>query len=419
MGGEKNNVLKNVQEHIKKVCDALGTEPIVYEILKEPLRFYEVSFPVRMDDGSIKIIKGYRAHHNDALGPAKGGIRFFQGVYAEEVKALSAWMTFKCAITNLPYGGGKGGVAIDAHKLSEGELERVSREYIRAISPFIGPLKDVPAPDFGTNPKVMGWMADEYSKVVGHHAPGVITGKPIIVGGSVGRGPATGRGIMLTLRNFAEAEGFDPKETRVAIQGFGNVGKSAALHIYELGSKVVAISDISGTIYNNDGLDVKDLAEYAEENPENLKDYPGEKEFFPDTKYALEVDADVVFPCALENQITEENVPRFKAKYVIEGANGPTTPGGDKALAERGIKLVPDVLANTGGVTVSYFEWVQNLQNYYWSEEEVSEKLEVNMTQAFHDVYNMHVERDVDMRTAAYMVAIDKIAQAMKAKGWI
>ncbi|MGI6142922.1 MAG: Glu/Leu/Phe/Val family dehydrogenase [bacterium] len=419
MGEEKNNVLTGVQEHIKKVCNALGMEPAVYEILKEPLRFYEVTFPVKMDDGSIRMVKGYRSQHNDALGPAKGGVRFFPGVYPDEVKALSAWMTFKCAIANLPYGGGKGGVVIDTRELSEGELERVSRGYIRAIAPYIGPLKDIPAPDMGTNPKIMGWMVDEYCKQVGYHAPGVITGKPIIAGGSLGRGPATGRGIMLTFKRFAEAEGFDPKEVRVAVQGFGNVGRSAALHLHELGCKVVAISDISGTIYNSKGLDVPALARYAEKNPDNLKDAPGEKEVFADTRYSLEVDADVIFPCALENQITEENAPRIKAKYVVEGANGPTTTAGDEILKERGIKLVPDVLANTGGVTVSYFEWVQNLQNYYWTEEEINEKLEINMNKAFDDLYAMHKQHNVDMRTAAYMVAIDKVARAMKAKGWI
>lgn len=419
MGEDKNNVLVMVQEHIKKVCDAMGMEPAVYEILKEPLRFYEVTFPVKMDNGAVKIVKGYRSQHNDALGPSKGGIRFHPGVYADEVKALSAWMTFKCAIANLPYGGGKGGVVIDTRQLSETELERVSRGYIRAIAPYIGPERDIPAPDMYTNAKIMAWMSDEYCKIVGRHAPGVITGKPIIVGGSLGRSAATGRGVMLTVRELAKVEGFDLKDSQVAIQGFGNVAQYAAVLLYELGCKIVAVSNTSGTIYNAAGLDIPKLIEYVKTQSRNLKNFGGEKEFVEDSKYVLEVDADVVIPAAIENQIDENNAPNIKARYIVEGANGPITPAGEKILIERGIKVVPDVLANAGGVTVSYFEWVQNLQNYYWSEEEVNNKLEVTMTKAFQDVYNMHKKQGVDMRTAAYMVAIDKVARAMKAKGWI
>ncbi|MGI6576405.1 MAG: Glu/Leu/Phe/Val family dehydrogenase [bacterium] len=426
--GEEKNVLTSVQEHIKKVCDQLQLEPTVYEILKQPLRFHEVNFPVKMDDGSTQIVTGYRAQHNNALGPYKGGVRFFPGVYADEVKALSAWMTIKCAIANLPYGGSKGGVIIDTRKLSEAELERVSRGYIRAIAPFVGPLKDIPAPDMYTNAKIMAWMTDEYCQIVDYHAPGVITGKPVNVGGSIGRTAATGRGAMLIARELAKAEGFDLKDTRIAIQGFGNVGKHAAILLHQLGAKVVAISNISGTIYNKEGLDIPKLVEFVEseaislgipEGDVELDKFPGEKQFNDNSRYVLEVETDIAIPAALENQITEDNVERIKAKYIIEIANGPTTPAADKILNAKGIKLVPDVLANSGGVTVSYFEWVQNLQGYYWTEEEINEKLEINMVKAFEDVYNMHKEKDVDMRTAAYMVAIDKVAKAMKAKGWI
>jgi len=426
--GEEKNVLTSVQEHIKKVCDQLQLEPTVYEILKQPLRFHEVNFPVKMDDGSTQIVTGYRAQHNNALGPYKGGVRFFPGVYADEVKALSAWMTIKCAIANLPYGGSKGGVIIDTRKLSEAELERVSRGYIRAIAPFVGPLKDIPAPDMYTNAKIMAWMTDEYCQIVDYHAPGVITGKPVNVGGSIGRTAATGRGAMLIARELAKAEGFDLKDTRIAIQGFGNVGKHAAILLHQLGAKVVAISNISGTIYNKEGLDIPKLVEFVEseaislgipEGDVELDKFPGEKQFNDNSRYVLEVETDIAIPAALENQITEDNVERIKAKYVIEIANGPTTPAADKILNAKGIKLVPDVLANSGGVTVSYFEWVQNLQGYYWTEEEVNEKLEINMVKAFEDVYTMHKEKNVDMRTAAYMVAIDKVAKAMKAKGWV
>jgi len=426
--GEEKNVLLSAQEHVKNVCDQLDLDPVVYEILKKTQRFHEVNFPVKMDDGSTMIVTGYRSIHNNALGPCKGGVRFHPGVYADEIKALSIWMTIKCAVANLPYGGSKGGVIIDTRKLSVAELERVSRGYMRAIAPFIGTFKDTPGPDMYTDARVMAWMNDEYAQIADTLVPSISTGKPIEIGGSLGRTPATGRGAMLVTRELAKAEGFDLKGSKVAIQGFGNVGKHASLLLHELGVKVVAISNITGSIYNANGLDIPQVAEYVTseaarlgipEGDVDLNGFPGEKEFNEDSRYALEVEADIVIPAAMENQIDDDNVDRIKAKYIVEIANGPTTPSADRTLNENGVKVVPDVLANSGGVTVSYFEWIQGLQNFYWSEEEINERLEAIMVKAFENVYNMHKEKDVNMRTAAYMVAIDKVATAMKLKGWI
>lgn len=411
---EKLNVLDVVRDQIKTVCDKLGLEPVVYELLKDPLRFYEVTFPVRMDDGSIRVFKGYRSQHNDALGPTKGGIRFHPDVYADEVKALSMWMTFKCATLGLPYGGAKGGLIVNTKELSEGELERVSRGFIRALAPYVGPEKDIPAPDMYTTPQIMAWMMDEYDKIMGYPNPGMITGKPIAVGGSLGRSSATSRGCLFVAREAARKLGFDVKGSRVVIQGFGNVGGFAAKLFAEAGAKVIAISDTKGCAYDPNGLDIEALEAYKREHgsvvgftPSNLS----KEEMFA-------LDCDILVPAAMENQITPEIAASIKAKLVVEAANGPTTPEADKVLNERGILVLPDILANAGGVTVSYFEWVQNLQNYYWTEEEVNAKLEVKMVQAFNDVWAMHEKYAVSMRDAAYMTAIDKVAKAMKLRGW-
>lgn len=405
------------QQQIKKACDLLGADPAVYELLKEPKRVAEVSIPVRMDNGKIKVFKGFRSMHSDAVGPGKGGIRFHQNVSLEEVKALSTWMTFKCSVTGLPYGGGKGGIIVDPRDLSEGELERLSRGYIRAVADLIGDNKDIPAPDVNTNGKIMSWMVDELAVIRRYNEPGAITGKPVEFGGSLARTEATGYGVALMARRAAEKMGLDFNGARVSVQGFGNVGSYTALFLHQLGAKVVAIADISGTLIDDNGIDVPALIEYVKAHKDRIIDgFNGMKTV--DGGEIFNVAVDVLLPCALENQITAEVAAKISAKAVVEGANGPTTPEGDKALADRGILLVPDILSNSGGVTVSYFEWVQNLQNYYWTFEEVQSKQEAFMNKAFEEIWDLKEEKKCDMRTAAYMMSIKRIATAMKLRGW-
>jgi len=412
------NPFEIVQQQIKSACDKLGLEDAVYEILKQPIRALEVNFPVRMDDGSIRIFTGYRSQHNDALGPAKGGIRFHPAVNFDEVKALSAWMTFKCGVVGIPYGGGKGGVIVDPAELSQGELERLCRAYITAIAPIIGEKKDIPAPDVGTNPQTMCWMADEYSKIRGENVPGIITGKPVAYGGSLARNEATGYGVALMMREAAKKKGLEMKGLRVAVQGFGNVGSFAALYAQELGAKVVAISDYSCCLVDENGIDVKALKEYAGKNKNRFITGFGNGTKELDREEIFGVDCDLFAPCALENSITSQTVDKIKAKIVVEGANGPTTPEASKVLEERGVFVVPDILANSGGVTVSYFEWVQNLMNHYWSFDEVQQKQEQLMVKAFNEIIDLSEEYNVDMRTAAYMISIKRVAEAMKLRGW-
>lgn len=410
------NPFEIAQQQIKTACDKLGAEPEVYELLKEPMRVLEVSIPVRMDDGSIKVFKGFRSQHNDAPGPTKGGIRFHQDVTRDEVKALSTWMTFKCGVIGLPYGGGKGGIIVDPRELSEGELERLSRAYARAIAPIIGDKKDIPAPDVNTNGQIMAWMVDEYSKLQGHNVPGVFTGKPVSFGGSLARTEATGYGVAIMVREAAKRLGLNIADLKVAVQGFGNVGSYAAMYMEEMGAKVIGVSDSSACIINENGFNVKELMEYVKEN-RHVKGFPGaEKEVNRDE--VLTLDVDVLLPCALENQITSKNANDIKAKIISEGANGPTTPEADEILYNKGVLVIPDILANSGGVTVSYFEWVQNLMNYYWSFEEVQEKQERLMVKAFNEIYELMEENKVDMRTAAYMMSIKRVAEAMKLRGW-
>ncbi|MDI3540831.1 MAG: glutamate dehydrogenase [Thermosediminibacterales bacterium] len=410
------NPFKIVQQQVKMVCDKLGYEDSVYEILKEPEKVLVVSIPVKMDDGSIKTFIGYRSQHSTALGPAKGGVRFHPDVTLDEVKALSTWMTFKCGVVGIPYGGGKGGVVCNPKELSRGELERLSRGFFRAIYPIIGPEKDIPAPDVYTNAQVMAWFVDEYSSLKGYYSPGVVTGKPIRLGGSAGRTEATGRGCMFTIREAAKEIGLDMKGATVAVQGSGNVGGIAAKLIAELGSKIVAMSDSKGGIYNPDGIDPDAVLEHKAKTGSVLG-FPGSQEISNDE--LLELDVDILVPAALENVITSKNAANIKAKIIGEGANGPTTPEADKILYEKGILVIPDILANAGGVTVSYFEWVQNLMNFYWTEEEVNNRLEGIMVRAFKEVYQMHKEHKVNMRDAAYMVSIQRVAEAMKLRGWI
>lgn len=420
MSGKDVNVFEMAQSQVKNACDKLGMEPAVYELLKEPMRVIEVSIPVKMDDGSIKTFKGFRSQHNDAVGPTKGGIRFHQNVSRDEVKALSIWMTFKCSVTGIPYGGGKGGIIVDPSTLSQGELERLSRGYIDGIYKLIGEKVDVPAPDVNTNGQIMSWMVDEYNKLTGQSSIGVITGKPVEFGGSLGRTAATGFGVAVTAREAAAKLGIDMKKAKIAVQGIGNVGSYTVLNCEKLGGTVVAMaewckSEGSYAIYNENGLDGQAMLDYMKEHG-NLLNFPGAKRISLEEFWASDVD--IVIPAALENSITKEVAESIKAKLVCEAANGPTTPEADEVFAERGIVLTPDILTNAGGVTVSYFEWVQNLYGYYWSEEEVEQKEEIAMVKAFESIWKIKEEYNVTKREAAYMHSIKKVAEAMKLRGW-
>lgn len=410
------NPFKIAQEQIEKVGEVLNLPKDIVEVLKWPKKVIQVTIPVRMDDGSVKTFLGWRSQHNDALGPTKGGIRYHPETTMDEVIALSIWMTLKCGVVGIPYGGGKGGVRCNPKEMSEGELERLSRGYIDAIAPLIGPEKDIPAPDVYTNPQIMAWMMDEYSKLRGYNAFGVITGKPILLGGSLGRNMATAMGTLYTIREGAKAIGLSLKGATVSIQGYGNAGYFAAKLLYDEGAKIIAVSDSKGGIYCEDGLDPDKVLEHKQKTGSVLG-YPGTKEI--GTKDPLTVPCDILVPAALENQITTDNVNEVKTKIIAEAANGPTTPEADEVIAKKGILMLPDILANAGGVTVSYFEWVQNNYGYYWSEEEVLERLERIMVNAFRNVYEMHKEKNIDMRTSAGAVSIKRVVEAMKLRGWI
>lgn len=422
MSKEYTSPLKSAQKQIKLACEQLELDPAVYDLLKEPQRVIEISIPVRMDDGSTKVFKGYRAVHNDAIGPGKGGIRFHPDVDLEEVKALSIWMTFKCCVTGIPYGGGKGGVTVDPRSLSQGELERLSRGYIRGLYKYLGEKIDIPAPDAGTNPQVMAWMVDEYIKITGNHDLGVITGKPVEWGGSRGRNEATGFGVAVIAREAARKFNIDIESATAAVQGFGNVGSFTVKNVQGLGAKVVAVAekdDQEGTyaIYNRDGLDFDDLYDYYyTQGNRSFINYPKGEIISMDEFWELEID--LMIPAALENVITGEVAERLRAKLVCEAANGPTTPDGDEVLERRGIQLTPDILTNFGGVTVSYFEWVQNLYGYYWDEAEIVEKQEVEMVKAFNNVWKIKEEYGVSLRRAAYLYSVKRVAEVMKLRGW-
>lgn len=412
---EKHDVLRSTQTVIHKALDKLGYPEEVYELLKEPLRLLTVKMPIRMDDGSVKIFTGYRAQHNDAVGPTKGGIRFHPDVTEREVKALSIWMSLKCGIVDLPYGGGKGGIVCDPRNMSFRELERLSRGYVRAISQIVGPTKDIPAPDVFTNSQIMAWMMDEYSRMDEFNSPGFITGKPLVLGGSHGRESATAKGVTICINEAAKKRGIDIKGARVVIQGFGNAGSFLAKFMHDAGAKVIGISDAYGALHDPEGLDIDYLLDRRDSFGTVTK-------LFKSTisnKELLELDCDILVPAAIENQITEENAADIKAAIVVEAANGPTTIEATQILTDRGILLVPDVLASAGGVTVSYFEWVQNNQGYYWSEEEVDEKLEKILVKSFNNIYELAQSRRVDMRLAAYMIGVRKMAEASRFRGWI
>lgn len=412
---KRKNILESTQEVIHEALDKLGYPDEMYELLKEPLRMLTVRIPVRMDDGSTKIFTGYRAQHNDAVGPTKGGIRFHPSVTEVEVKALSVWMSLKAGIVDLPYGGGKGGIVCDPREMSFREIERLSRGYVRAISQIVGPTKDIPAPDVFTNSQIMAWMMDEYSRIDEFNSPGFITGKPLVLGGSHGRETATAKGVAIMIREAALRRGIELKGARVVVQGFGNAGSFLSKFMYDAGAKVIAISDAYGAIHDENGLDIPYLLDRRDS-------FGTISTLFKNTisnKDMLELDCDILVPAAIENQITEDNADAIKASIVVEAANGPTTNEATKILTERGILLVPDVLASSGGVTVSYFEWVQNNQGYYWTEEEVEEKLEKVLVHSFNTVYNTSSARKVDMRLAAYMVGVRKMAEASRFRGWV
>lgn len=413
---EHENPYEIVKTLLKDSVQALNLTEDVYRLLEKPIRFLEVSIPVRMDDGTIKNFTGYRSHHTDILGPAKGGIRYHPNVNIDEVKALSMWMSLKSAILGIPFGGGKGGVIVNPAELSECELEGLSRGYIRAITPIIGPEKDIPAPDVNTNPQVMGWMLDEYDRLRGYNVPGFITGKPLVIGGSEGRVEATGRGVVISIVEATKKLNIPLQSSTAAIQGFGNVGSMTAKFLSELGVKIIAITDVKGGIYNKDGIDIPSLFEHVRET-KTVVGFSGAEELDSQQLFGLPVD--ILVPAALENQITDKTAPAIQAKIVAEAANGPTTPEGDRILDEKGVFVIPDILCNSGGVTVSYFEWVQNNMGYYWKEAEINEKLEEKMVNAFEDVYEMQKEKQVNMRKAAYIVGVGRIAEAYKARGWI
>ncbi|KPV56371.1 glutamate dehydrogenase [Paenibacillus sp. A3] len=413
---EKLNLFERTQEVIRTALDRMGYKDDVYDLLKEPLRLLTVRIPVRMDDDSIKVFTGYRAQHNDAVGPTKGGVRFHPDVTEEEVKALSMWMSIKCGITGLPYGGGKGGIQCDPRSMSFRELERLSRGYVRAISQLVGPTKDIPAPDVFTNSQVMAWMMDEYSRIREFDSPGFITGKPLVLGGSAGRESSTALGVTIVMKEAAKIAGIEIPGSRIIIQGFGNAGSFLAQFLHEAGAKVVGISDAYGALYDPEGLDIPALLD-KRDSFGTVTPYFKSQQIT--NKELLVQECDILVPAAIENQLTEENAPDIKARIVVEAANGPTTLKATEILTNCGILLVPDVLASAGGVVVSYFEWVQNNQGYYWSEEEVQDKLEKILTTSFHNVYRTSTDKKVDMRLAAYIVGLKRVAEAIKWRGWV
>lgn len=417
---ENLNPIENARLQLKSACELGDIDKKVYEILKNPQRVIEISIPVKMDDGSIKVFTGYRSCHSTAVGPSKGGVRFHPNVTMDEVKALSMWMSFKCGVMNLPYGGGKGGIKVDPSELSERELEELSRGYIRGIYKYLGDDIDIPAPDVNTNGKVMGWMLDEYIKLTGHHRPGVFTGKPIVLGGSKGRTEATGLGVTYITRNICHKIGLKLSETSVILQGFGNVGSYTFKFLEDMGFKVIALLEWNKEIgeyalYNKSGISYEKLSKFKEKH-DNLIDFEGANKISSEEFWSLK--ADILIPAALENSINEEIAEKLDVKVIVEGANGPVTSSADKVLNDRGITIVPDILANSGGVTVSYYEWVQNQYGYYWSQEEVFSRLEPSMNEAFENIWKIKEEKNLTFRQATYVYSLIRISEAMKYRGW-
>ncbi len=411
---ESVNPYENALHQLEIVADHLKLDPGLHEVLKHPQRELTVNFPVKMDDGTTRVFKGYRVQHNVSRGPSKGGIRYSPKTDLDEVRALAMWMTWKCAIVNIPFGGAKGGVLCDPRSMSMGEIERLTRRYTTEISHVIGPDTDIPAPDAGTTSDMMAWVMDTYSMHRGHTVPAVVTGKPVEVGGSEGRVDATGRGVVIIAAQAADVLGFSLKGARVAVQGFGNVGSVAARIFAERGAKVVAVSDAYGGLYNPDGLDIPALLACARKDG-TLTTHSGGKPM--SNSDLLEADVDILVPAATENQITSQNAHLVRAKLVVEGANGPCTPAADRIFFDRGVALMPDVLANAGGVIVSYFEWVQDLQSFFWQEAEVNTRMEQMLLRAYHDVVNVAVRDEIDMRTAAYVIGVNRVAKAILKRG--
>lgn len=410
------NIFEMAHIPLNKAIEVMQLDAGAAAIIATPERTLEVSIPVKMDDGSTKVFTGYRSQHSTVLGPAKGGVRYHQNVSMDEVKTLAFWMTCKCAVAGLPYGGGKGGIIVDPAQLSKRELEALTRGYIDKIAPLIGEKKDIPAPDMNTNAQVMGWMMDEYSKFAGQFEPGFITGKAIGVGGSLGRTAATGRGVVVAALEALKLQGIEPYEATAAVQGFGNVGSWTAKLFCDAGVKVIALGDVNGAIFKADGFDCYDVDAYVKKTG-SIVGYPGSKPITNAQLLAMEVT--VLAPCAIELQLTKENAADVSAGIIVEGANGPTTPEADEILEEKGVLVIPDILANGGGVTVSYFEWVQNLYRYFWTEKEVIDKQTEMMIKAFHEVHAKAKEYGVPLRVAAYIVALGSIAEAMKIRGMV
>ncbi len=414
IGSDEKNPFEAMSERFDRAAQLLGLDADLYAVMRVPSRELKVYIPVRMDSGHIEVFEGFRVQHNFARGPAKGGIRYAPDVTLDEVKALSAWMTWKCAVVNVPFGGAKGGVICNPIQMSQGELERLTRRYTAELFDFIGPDRDVPAPDMNTNEQTMAWIMDTYSMHAGHTVTAVVTGKPIALGGSLGRREATGRGVLFCVNEAIKRFKLTPEQTTVVVQGSGNVGGIGAALMHERGYKVTAISDVGGGIYNSNGLDIPKVLAYLQAT-KTLEGY--EEADYVSNQELLEIECDVLAPCATENQITSENAARIKCKIMAEGANGPTTPKADKILHDNGIFVIPDILANAGGVTVSYFEWVQDRMGYFWREDEVNQRLEEKMVASFIELSNLAELHKVDSRTAAYMLAIDRVAFDTKMRG--
>lgn len=410
------NPFESMMQRFDKAAEILQLEKGVYEFLKTPALQVIVSIPIQMDDGRIEVFEGYRVIHNYALGPAKGGIRYAPDVTLDEVKALAAWMTWKCAVMDIPFGGAKGAVKCDPRKLTKIELEKITRRYTANLLDIIGPDKDIPAPDLNTDEQIMAWIMDTYSMHVRRTERAVVTGKPLILGGSPGRREATGRGVMIATLAAMKKLKLNPKKSTVVIQGFGNVGSVSAKLLSEQGLKIIAISDITGGYYNKKGIDVEKAIQHVQNNPERtLEGFDGGDKIT--NEELLELECDVLIPAAREDQITKHNAPRIKAKLIVEGANGPTTASADPILEEKGVLVVPDIVANAGGVTVSYFEWVQDRMGFYWTIDMVNERLEQMMLSAFENVYNIAKLYGVSLRLGAYILAVDKVAKTLKLRG--
>ena len=412
---DHDNPFQSMMERFDIAAEILELDPNFYEYLCTPTRIFITAVPVAMDDGRLRVFQGIRVIHNDVLGPSKGGIRYAPDVTVDEVKALAAWMTWKCAVVNVPFGGAKGGVTCNPRAMSDGELERLTRRYTANMIDVFGPERDIPAPDMNTNEQIMAWILDTYSAHARRTASAVVTGKPIILGGSHGRKEATGRGVMTVTLGAMERLGVRASQCSVAVQGFGNVGSIAAKLLAEQGCKIVAVSDVSGGYYNAEGLDIQAAMAYADANQRSLEGFPGAEPIT--NEELLTLDVDVLVPAAKEDQITQDIAPRVKAKIVAEGANGPTTPAADTILNDQGVIVIPDILANAGGVTVSYFEWVQDRQGYFWSLDRVNRRLDRIMRTAFDTVYATSQKYDVSMRIGAYVLAIDKVASALRMRG--